>query len=111
MGHLLKLKYGHSPLNPRILSSASVPFTLTTVQVPNLPNLALTHTKRVTVYAWYVYACSAGLTARNSKIYIYLNAPLSRFYAEFTPMPLAERRVSISVFSELQELKPYTKNQ
>ncbi len=36
-GNLLKLKYTHSPLNLRIfLSSTSVPFTLTTVQVPNL---------------------------------------------------------------------------
>jgi hypothetical protein len=30
-----------------ILASTSVPFTLTTVQVPNL---ALTHKKRITVY-------------------------------------------------------------
>jgi hypothetical protein len=49
MGHLLKLKCSHSPLNQRILSSTSVPFTLTTVQVSNL---ALTHTKRFTVYAF-----------------------------------------------------------
>jgi hypothetical protein len=47
MGHLLKLNYAHSPFNPRILFSTSVPFTLTTVQVPNL---ALTHKKRITVY-------------------------------------------------------------
>jgi hypothetical protein len=45
MGHLLTLKCAHSPLNPRILSSTSVPYTLTTVQVPNL---AQTHTKRIT---------------------------------------------------------------
>ncbi len=50
MGHFLKLKCAHSPLNLRILSSTSVLFTLMTVQVPNL---ALTHTKRITVYvAW-----------------------------------------------------------
>ncbi len=42
--HLLKLKCAHSPLNLRLLSSTSVPFTLTT------PNLALTHTKRFTVF-------------------------------------------------------------
>jgi hypothetical protein len=42
----LKLKCGHSPLNLRILSSTSDPFTLTTAQVPNL---ALTHRKRITV--------------------------------------------------------------
>jgi hypothetical protein len=35
-GNLLTLKCAHSPLNLRILSSPSVPFTLTTVQVPNL---------------------------------------------------------------------------
>jgi hypothetical protein len=33
-------------LNPRILSSTSVPFTLTTVQ---MPNLALTHNEQITV--------------------------------------------------------------
>ncbi len=32
----MKLKYAHSPLNLRILSSTSVPFTLMTVQVLNL---------------------------------------------------------------------------
>jgi hypothetical protein len=31
---LLKLKSAHSPSNIRILSSTSVPFKLTTVQVP-----------------------------------------------------------------------------
>ena len=46
MGNLLKLKCSHSPLNLRILSSTSVPFTLTTVPVLNL---ALTHKKRITV--------------------------------------------------------------
>jgi hypothetical protein len=46
MGPLLQLKFTHSPLNQRILSSTSVPFTFTTVQVPNL---ALTHKKRITV--------------------------------------------------------------
>jgi hypothetical protein len=48
MGHLLKLKCAHSPLNLRILSPTNVPFTLTTLQVPNL---ALTHTKRITVWS------------------------------------------------------------
>ncbi len=47
MEHLLQLKCAHTPLNQRILSSTSVPFTLTTLQVPNL---ALTHTKRFTVW-------------------------------------------------------------
>jgi hypothetical protein len=37
----------HSPWILHILSSTSVPFTLTTVQVPNLE---LTHTKRITVH-------------------------------------------------------------
>jgi hypothetical protein len=48
MGPFLKLQCAHSPLNLRILSSTSVPFTLTTVQEPNL---ALTHMKRITVHA------------------------------------------------------------
>jgi hypothetical protein len=45
-GQLLKLKCVHSPLNLRILSSTSVLFAFTTEQVPNL---ALTHTKLITV--------------------------------------------------------------
>ncbi len=47
MGHFLKVKRAHSPLNQPILSSTRVPFTFMTVQVPNL---ALTYTKRITVY-------------------------------------------------------------
>jgi len=49
MGHLLKIKCVDSRVNVHILASTSVPFTLTTVQ---LPNLALTHTKRITVYGF-----------------------------------------------------------
>jgi hypothetical protein len=48
MGHMLKIKCVDSRLNVHIFASKSVPFTLTTVQVPNL---ALTHTKRITVSA------------------------------------------------------------
>jgi hypothetical protein len=51
MGRLLELKCAHSPLNLRILSSISVFFTLTAVHVSNF---ALTHTKRITVYAAFV---------------------------------------------------------
>ena len=47
MEHLLKIKCVDLRGNVHILASTSVPFTLTTVQVPNL---ALTHTKRITVY-------------------------------------------------------------
>jgi hypothetical protein len=47
MGYLLKIKCVDSRENVHILASISVPFTLTTVQ---MPNLALTHTKRKTVY-------------------------------------------------------------
>ncbi len=43
MGPLLKIKCVDSRVNVHILSSTRVPFTLTTVQVPNL---ALTHTKK-----------------------------------------------------------------
>jgi hypothetical protein len=46
MGHVLKIKCVDSRVNVHILSSTSVPFTFTTVQVPNL---ALKHTKRITV--------------------------------------------------------------
>jgi hypothetical protein len=46
MGHLLKIKCVDSRVNEHILASKSVPFTLTTVQVPNL---ALIHKKRITV--------------------------------------------------------------
>jgi hypothetical protein len=46
MGHLLKIKCVDSRVKVHILASTRVPFTLTTVQVPNL---ALTHTKLITV--------------------------------------------------------------
>ncbi len=46
MGHLLKIQCVDSRVNVHILASTSVPFTLTAVQVPNL---ALTHTKRIAV--------------------------------------------------------------
>jgi hypothetical protein len=46
MGHLLKIKCVDSRVNVHILAATSVPITLSTVQVPNL---ALTHTKRLTV--------------------------------------------------------------
>ncbi len=52
--HSLKLKCSHSHMNLRILSSTCVPFTLTTVQVPSL---ALTHTKRITVQFLHSYIC------------------------------------------------------
>jgi hypothetical protein len=48
MGHLLKTKCIDSRVNVHILASTSVSLTLTTVQVSNL---ALTHTKRITVQA------------------------------------------------------------
>jgi hypothetical protein len=52
MAHLLKIKCVDSMVNVNILASTSVPFTRTTVQVPNL---ALNHNKRITVYE-----CGAG---------------------------------------------------
>jgi hypothetical protein len=48
MGYFLKIKCVDSRVNVHILASTSVSFTLTTVQAPNL---ALTHTKRITVYS------------------------------------------------------------
>ncbi len=47
MGQLLKIKGVDSRLNVNILDSTSVQFTPTTVQVPNL---TLTHTKRMPVH-------------------------------------------------------------
>ncbi len=47
MGHKFKIKCVDSRVNMHNLASTSLPFTLTTVQVPNL---ALTHKKRITVY-------------------------------------------------------------
>jgi hypothetical protein len=44
---LLKRKSVDSRVNVHIVAATSVPFTLSKVQVPNL---ALTHTKRITVY-------------------------------------------------------------
>jgi hypothetical protein len=46
MGHLLKINCVDSRVNVHILASKSAPFTLTTMQVANL---ALIHTKRITV--------------------------------------------------------------
>ncbi len=51
MGHLLKIKCVDSRVNVHIVASTIVPFTLTAVQVPNL---ALTHTKGITVYVTYL---------------------------------------------------------
>jgi hypothetical protein len=47
MGQLLKIKGVDSRLNVNFLDSTSVQFTPTTVQVPNL---TLTHTKRMPVH-------------------------------------------------------------
>ncbi len=46
---MLKIKCVYSSVKVHILASASVPYTLTTVQVPIL---AITHTKRITV--WFI---------------------------------------------------------
>ncbi len=66
MLHLLKLKCAHSPLNLRILSSTSVPYTLTTVQVPNLE---LSHKKRITVQS---VSTGATIISRAKHIHIYI---------------------------------------
>jgi hypothetical protein len=47
MGHLLEIKSVDSRVTVDILAATNVPFTLSTVQVPNL---ALTHKKRITVH-------------------------------------------------------------
>ncbi len=70
MWHLLKLKCALSPLHLSILSSTSVTFTFTTV-----PNLALTHTKQITVKTVEIKAflhfciCGSGsLRCKNMRI-------------------------------------------
>jgi hypothetical protein len=89
MGHLLQQKCAHSPLNKRILYSTSVPFTLTTVQVPNL---ALTHSKRFTVCISY-FDRIAGLctdTIRRWRAQSTVHPPLPlihRFTLASTPLP------------------------
>jgi len=50
MVHLLEIKCVDSRVNVKIIASTSVQFTPTTVQVPNL---APTHTKRITVCLRY----------------------------------------------------------
>ncbi len=57
------MKYVDSRVNVHNLASKSVPFTLTTVQVPNL---ALTHTKRITVGFLFSVSPSADLLTGSS---------------------------------------------
>jgi hypothetical protein len=52
MGHLLEIKCADSRVNVHILASTIVTFTLTAMQVPNL---ALTHKKRITVQVPHLY--------------------------------------------------------
>jgi hypothetical protein len=58
MGDLLKIECVDSRLSVHILASTNVPFPLTTMQVPNL---ALTHTKRNTGQ----WGLVSGLLVRN----------------------------------------------
>ncbi len=51
-GTFVEIKWVDSTVNVHILAFASVPFRLTTVQVPNL---SLTHTKRITVHVGMAY--------------------------------------------------------
>ncbi len=57
MGHLMNIKCVDSRVNVHVLSSKRFPFTLTTVQVPKL---ALTQKKRITVQ-WCRTGPDAGL--------------------------------------------------
>ncbi len=52
MGHMLKIKCADSRVIVNILASTSVPYRLTTVQVPNL---ALAHRRWITVYMSCVF--------------------------------------------------------
>jgi hypothetical protein len=78
MGHLLKINCAHSPLNLRILSLTCVPFTLTTVQ---MPNIALTHKKQITVLeerSWRVETQFWKKRQRQSSVGIYIYYNLSQ---------------------------------
>ena len=68
----MKIKYVDSRVNVNIFASTSVPFILTTVQVPNL---ALTHKKWITVYALQTWW---------SKVYLTLHMAIGLFYAPET---------------------------
>jgi hypothetical protein len=70
MGHLLKIKCVDSWVNVHILASTSVPFTLTMVQVPNL---ALTHTRRITVWPLSLCVlCDTGYNEPATYTFVYL---------------------------------------
>jgi hypothetical protein len=67
MVYLLKIKCVDSRVNVQhILASTSVPFTLMAVQVPNL---ALTHTKRITVCQVKLKTPNKYLTTQSSVQY------------------------------------------
>ncbi len=66
-------------MNVLIVAATSVPFTLSTVQVPNL---ALTHTKQITVYeeaVGHIYLCNCSilnfLIYEENLIFIYISVP------------------------------------
>jgi hypothetical protein len=69
MGHFLRLKCAHSPSTLRILSSTTAPFTIMTVQVPNL---ALTHTKRITVWSSCMCNCLAAASVASAMSFLLL---------------------------------------
>ncbi len=66
MGHSLKLKCAHSPLNLSILSPTSVPFSLTTLQ---MPNLALVETKLITVHNAHSCVCERFIYSHDRSAY------------------------------------------
>ncbi len=97
MRHLLKLKCEHSPLNLSILSSKSVPFTLPTLQAPNL----LPQTKRITVYMLF----SINLLLGDKTLILYdLSRTIcwfkqDRFLIAYTP-PSPQQKAFLHIWQE-----------
>ncbi len=95
MRHLLKIKCVDSRVNVQILSSKSVQFTLTTVQVPNL---ALTHTKRITVYLQH-YSC-LNYRVHSHAPSIWSHRGKKVVFPDFQPMRVSEEAVCIYLFRQ-----------
>jgi hypothetical protein len=69
MGHWLRIKCEDSRVNVNIFASTSVPFILITVQVPNL---ALTHKKWITVYLKQALAREVKFCTGHSLVFLLL---------------------------------------
>ncbi len=97
MGLLLKIKCVDSRLNVHILASESVPFILKTVQVPNL---ALTHTKQITVFlsVLVVYNPPHIIFLRTGLVQIIL---ILYFFLFFEPVLLVTLRQAMKILDKI----------